>query len=51
MKRARIKAMVTVPTRRKATQDVPVSEIANPTELSEKNKNISDDINITSQQI
>ncbi|OAD57504.1 Transcription factor TFIIIB component B'' like protein [Eufriesea mexicana] len=51
MKRARIKAMVTVPTRRKAIQDVSVTEITNSTEFSEKNKNISNDINITSQQI
>lgn len=50
MKRARIKAMVTVPTRRKATQDIPVTEITNFTQQNEKNKSISDNICTTTQQ-
>lgn len=51
MKRARIKAMVTVPTRRKPTQDVSITEDPNSIEHNEKNKDISNDICITSQQI
>lgn len=43
MKRARIKAIVTVPTRRKATQDISDTEIINTFENSDKNKNIFDD--------
>lgn len=43
MKRARIKAIVTVPTRRKATQDISDTEIINTFENSDKNKNVSDD--------
>ncbi|XP_076751310.1 uncharacterized protein LOC143432204 [Xylocopa sonorina] len=50
MKRARIKAMVTVPARRKATQDIPVTEITNFTQQNEKNKSISDNICTTTQQ-
>ncbi|KOC65402.1 Transcription factor TFIIIB component B'' like protein [Habropoda laboriosa] len=51
MKRARIKAMVTVPTRRKATPVAPVNEITNLIEHNEKGKNIFNDISMTSQQI
>lgn len=43
MKRARIKAIVTVPTRRKATQDISDAEIINTFENKDKNKNVSDD--------
>ncbi|XP_043791323.1 transcription factor TFIIIB component B'' isoform X1 [Apis laboriosa] len=43
MKRARIKAIVTVPTRRKATQDISDTEIINTFENNDKNKNVSDD--------
>lgn len=43
MKRARIKAIVTVPTRRKATQDISDVEIINTFENKDKNKNVSDD--------
>ncbi|KAK9309855.1 hypothetical protein QLX08_000659 [Tetragonisca angustula] len=50
MKRARIKAMVTVPTRRKPTQDISVTEVTNSVEHNEKNKNTSDGTCITSQQ-
>lgn len=42
MKRARIKAIVTVPTRRKATQDISDTEIINTFENNDKNKNVSD---------
>ena len=51
MKRARIKAMVTVPTRRKPTQDVSVTGVTNSVEHNEKNKDTSDGTCITSQQI
>ncbi|CAL7945519.1 unnamed protein product [Xylocopa violacea] len=50
MKRARIKAMVTVPTRRKAAQDISVNEITNFTQQNEKNKSISDNICTTTQR-
>ncbi|KAK1128070.1 hypothetical protein K0M31_003555 [Melipona bicolor] len=50
MKRARIKAMVTVPTRRKPTQDISVAGVTNSVEHNEKNKDTSDDTCITSQQ-
>ena len=50
MKRARIKAMVTVPTRRKPTQDISVTEVTNSVEHNEKNKKTSDGTCITSQQ-
>ncbi|CAD1481262.1 unnamed protein product, partial [Heterotrigona itama] len=50
MKRARIKAMVTVPTRRKLTQDISVTGIINSVEHNEKNKDTSDGTCIKSQQ-
>ena len=50
MKRARIKAMVTVPTRRKPTQDISVTEVTKSVEHNEKNKKTSDGTCITSQQ-
>lgn len=49
MKRARIKAMVTVPTRRKPTQDISVTGVTNSVEHNEKNKDTSDGTSITSQ--
>ncbi|XP_053979088.1 transcription factor TFIIIB component B'' homolog [Hylaeus volcanicus] len=49
MKRARIKAMVTVPPRRKATQDLPVTETAGITECDEK-KIKSDDSYLALQE-
>lgn len=51
MKRARIKAIVTVPTRRKATQDISDTEIINTFENNDKNKNISDDSLQSSENI
>ena len=50
MKRARIKAMVTVPTRRKATQDLPVTEVVGVTESNGENKSISEDVSVTSHK-
>ncbi|XP_043507413.1 transcription factor TFIIIB component B'' [Frieseomelitta varia] len=50
MKRARIKAMVTVPTRRKPTQDISITGVTNSVEHNEKNKDTSDGTCITSQQ-
>ena len=50
MKRARIKAMVTVPTRRKATQDLPVTEVVGVTESNGENKSISEDVSVMSHQ-
>lgn len=50
MKRARIKALVTVPTRRKVTQDLPVTEVVGATESTAENKSISDDVSVTSHQ-
>lgn len=44
MKRARIKAMVTVPARRKTTQDTPLTEVANVTQHNEEAKNMPTDI-------
>ncbi|XP_076670178.1 transcription factor TFIIIB component B'' homolog Bdp1 [Andrena cerasifolii] len=49
MKRARIKAMVTVPTRRKTTQDLPIIEV-DVTESNGENKTPSDDVCATSHQ-
>lgn len=51
MKRARIKAIVTVPTRRKATQDISDTEIINTFENNDKNKNISDNSLQSSENI
>ena len=42
--------MVTVPTRRKATQDLPVTEVVAVTESSGENKSIADDVSATSHQ-
>ena len=50
MKRARIKALVTVPTRRKVTQDLPVTEVVGATESTAENKSVSDDVSVTSHQ-
>ncbi|XP_076163671.1 transcription factor TFIIIB component B'' homolog Bdp1 [Ptiloglossa arizonensis] len=50
MKRARIKAMVTVPLRRKATQDSSVTETVDVTECDEKDKSKSDDICLALQE-
>lgn len=50
MKRARIKAMVTVPARRKTTQDTPNNETTDVTESDEKNKDITENISVVSQQ-
>ncbi|CAK9821538.1 Transcription factor TFIIIB component B'' homolog [Anthophora retusa] len=50
MKRARIKAMVTVPTRRKATPVAPAIEASNLIEQNEKGKGIFNDISTMSQE-
>lgn len=49
MRRARIKATVTVPTRRKTTQDSSATEV-NVTESTEENRNVSNDICVTLKQ-
>ncbi|XP_034181297.2 transcription factor TFIIIB component B'' homolog Bdp1 isoform X1 [Osmia lignaria lignaria] len=49
MKRARIKAMVTVPARRKTTQDIP-NETIDVTESDERDKDITENIPVVSQQ-
>ncbi|XP_043264545.1 titin homolog isoform X2 [Colletes gigas] len=50
MKRARIKAMVSVPPRRKVTQDTSVTETVNVIECDEKNKSKSDDTCLVLQE-
>lgn len=42
--------MVTVPTRRKATQDLLVTEVVGVTESSGENKSVSDDVSVASHQ-